>query len=587
MVSDRVCLRMWRLRAVLACCLSGLLWASPAASARADDELPPIEGDPIMVVNVAGVERLLDDVDYLFGSADRSDLTEIVNGLLGGVNDLKGLERGKPLGALVYLQPGLVPQPGPVVFLPVSDIAALSRTVEVGPVVVKKRSEDRYEIIGQRRTLYAVMRHGFAFVANSEDLLDRAFYDPADVHQALSARYDVAVQITPGNIPPGMRELFLGVLRTNAQTELQRRDDEAEAAYAVRRAQGKANLKFVERLLTETESVTLGIDASRESRKAVAELTLEATPDSPHAEVLREMAAEPSHFSALLADPVPLSISISTMLDADGKQTMEELFKLGQTETGKALTQLDAGELGTPAGGQGVIDGQGAVVVDSASEQLAQRLFEPLKETAAAGHLDLFAQFRGDQQQKFVLLGGVGVNGAAGMESAFREIVERVLEKAPQRPPFDVAWGAAEAGDITLHRFTGTQIREQEQRLYGSEFALYVGFGRETVWLAVGGDQAVPELAAAIERARETVTPERASVSAPFRLVVTANTWIGINPNDPNNDLAKAAFQPGDDSLRIDVRPTEKGVRLRVELEEGFIRLLGLGVAQRYDESQN
>jgi hypothetical protein len=67
---------------------------------------------------------------------------------------------------------------------------------------------------------------------------------------------------------------------------------------------------------------------------------------------------------------------------------------------------------------------------------------------------------------------------------------------------------------------------------------------------------------------------------------VTANRFVGLAQDGRGKDLAHDAFSNGGDTLRIDFRPTDKGGRLRIEAEEGFIRLLGLGVSRRYDESQ-
>ena len=105
--------------------------ATGFAQEEAAESEPLLSGPPVAVVNVAGVDRLLDDTDYLFGSIGRSDMKEVINGLLGNLGDLRGLDRTKPFGAMIYLKPGVVPQPGVIAYVPVTDIAALSRTVEM------------------------------------------------------------------------------------------------------------------------------------------------------------------------------------------------------------------------------------------------------------------------------------------------------------------------------------------------------------------------------------------------------------------------------------------------------------------------
>ncbi|HEX6987100.1 MAG TPA: hypothetical protein VF170_17105, partial [Planctomycetaceae bacterium] len=181
----------------------------------------------------------------------------------------------------------------------------------------------------------------------------------------------------------------------------------------------------------------------------------------------------------------------------------------------------------------------------------------------------------------------VEIPGAAGMESAVRELIERVRTARPEAADdFEVEYGVGEAGGVTLHRLAGREVQEENQQLWGGAPALYVGFDQDAIWAAIGGSRAVEALDEAITRVKEAGPAERNRPGAPFQLVITANRWVGLDPNAENLDLAREAFEEGDDALRIDFRPTENGGRLRVEAEEGFIRLLGLGVSKRYDESQ-
>lgn len=583
-----------------AACLIGLLALPAMAQGQTDraddpavaDEAERPSGPPIAVINVASVERVLDDIDYLFGSVDRGDMSEVVDGLLGNVGDLSGLERGKPFGVLVFLKPGLVPQPAVVAYLPVADAAALARTVELGPVVTKKVAEGRYEIIGRRQTLYADMIGDYAFVANDELLLDREFPIPDEEFGRLTTRYDVSLEVRPENIPPGMRDLFVSLLQSNAQAELQQRNNESDAAYAFRKAQGLQNLRMVEAMLKETRSLTLGLDVSRENRKAVLELAIEAIEGTPHLEALQSLADDPSRFAPLLNDDVPLAASINSKLDDHSKEAQTEMLNAGQLRLATALTRLDQRE------GRGAAEDDADRETTSnesrpnfepnpADTALAARIFDPLREAVQQGNLDGFVQLRGDPEQKFVAIGAIKIPGAAGMEPAIREVIDRVRSARPEAAAtFEVQYGANEAGGIDFHRIAGRRIRDRDKAIWGDAPAIYLGFGSDVIWAAIGGPRAVAVLDEAVTRIKESGPVERNRDAAPVQIVLTANRLVGIDPDAENLDLARDAFEEGDDKLRIDFRPTEKGGRLRIEIEEGFIRLLGLGVSKRFDESQ-
>lgn len=582
------------LASILAIGAAPLAWTQEPAAETDGEAL--VNTPPVAVVNVAGVERILDDVDYLFGSVDRSDMTDVVKGLLGNVGDLNGLERGKPFGVMVFLQPGVVPTPTPVGYLPVKDAAALARTVELGPnLKAKKVAEDRYELIGPRQTFFVRMIGEYAYVAAEADLLDREFPDPAIEFASLTTRYDIALKIQPESVPPGMRELFLTLLRTRAQADLQRRDNEPEAVYAFRKSQGMQNLRMVEAFLKETRSITLGLDASRESRKAVLELLVDAVPDTPYLEQLQGLAEEPSRFDSLIDDEVPLAFSLNSKLDEYSQKAQAELLSLGERQAAVLLTKLERGDSLAPvapaqdASTAPATEAQPPAEIEPtpAALDIAARIFAPLKAVNESGNLDAFAQFRGDPEQKFVVVAGIEMPGAAGMETAVREFIDRFRAAVPEAAAgVEVQYGAGEAGGVSLNRIAPREIDEGGKRIFGDGLALYVGFAQDALWLAIGGPTAPDTLGEAITRVNEASPVARKQPAAPFQLVVTANRWVGIGSSPQRTELAREAFEGGDDTLRIDFRPTENGGRFRIEAEEGFIRLLGLGVSKRYDESQ-
>ncbi len=463
---------------------------------------------------------------------------------------------------------------------------ALTRTLELGPVTTKKIAEDRYEIIGQRRTLYARTIGEYAFVSAEDEALDRDFPNPVESFAALTTRYDVAVDVRPESVPPGMRELFLGIVRTQTQAQLQQRDKEPDAAYAFRKSQGMGNLRLVEAFLKETRSITLGLDTSSQNHKAVLELVIEALPDTPYLEALQGLADEPSRFTPLLDDEVPLSFSFNSKLDEHSMTQQLELLKAGELQIAKVLTNLDQGDslADEPQEGE---QPASAFEPDPVAAALAQRIFDPLKQMVEGRNLDGFAQFRGDPEQKFVIIAGLEVAGAAGMESAVREVIERVRTAKPDiDTKLDIQYGVGDASGVTLHRIALREMDEGQKRFFGDQLAFHFGFDAKAIWIGIGGSQTVSSLDEAITRSKEASLADRNKPAAPFQFIVTANRFVGLAGDGQGKDLAHDAFSDGGDTLRMDFRPTEKGGRLRIEAEEGFIRLLGLGVSRRYDESQ-
>ena len=122
------------------------------AQDAADEEEQKVQ-KPLVIVNVASVDRLLGKADYIFAAAGRPEMSDLIGGLLANIRDLRGMDREKPFGVMVYLNPfGLTPRPEPVGYVPVSDIGELTQTMSVGPASVKKveGEDNRYEMGGGR-----------------------------------------------------------------------------------------------------------------------------------------------------------------------------------------------------------------------------------------------------------------------------------------------------------------------------------------------------------------------------------------------------------------------------------------------------
>ncbi|MES2793420.1 MAG: hypothetical protein V4719_27660, partial [Planctomycetota bacterium] len=171
-------------------CTVALLCSGFAVNQLPAQEKKQAKGQPFLVVSVASFERLMEDADFMFASAGRPELSEMIGGALSNVRDLKGLNRDSAAGLLLFLD-GLTPQP--IGFVPVKDIDEMLKTVTVGPVSTNKIEEGLYEIRGPNQSVFAKISGDYAFIARNQEALERDLSDPAQYTRRLSASYDVAV----------------------------------------------------------------------------------------------------------------------------------------------------------------------------------------------------------------------------------------------------------------------------------------------------------------------------------------------------------------------------------------------------------
>lgn len=543
--------------------------ATQATKPATPKEKPIPEGPqlPILIVNFAGIDRVLTDVDYMFQTSERPDLMNLVTGFMANtIGDLKGMNRQKPFGVMLFLAPGLPPIPTPVVYVPVDGIDDLIKVIESGPVKPRKvdGKEGHYELPTPGRKTYCVLKNGFAYLTNesNKQMLEAELPEPAAYAEPMAAKYDFSVSVQIKNIPLTIRTVLLAFFRQSTEAQLQQRDTESDAGYKMRRASGISTLEFIEQVMTQVEQFQFGIDASRDRKNVEIELLMDATPDSELAKLSKDLAGRKSYFSPLFNEGQPLTVSAS--------------WKMDKRERKAAVAMVDALKVGL------------AKELPEGTAPSVDPLFDSLKATAEQGEIDFCVQFQPVEGKQFVFLGGLRIVGG----ESFGKGLEQLLTAVQGRKELDkVELNADTHQGIVFHRLAAKNIPQREQRTYGGVPSVYLGTSSQTLWFAVGAERAMPRLKTAIDQIQtgNTVLPGGGS-AYPFQMILHTAPWLNLPPVDDKEasrrDFAKQALRSDSDSLRISVQPTETGTRTRAVFDEGFIKLLGMFLGRRYDESQ-
>ena len=135
-----------------------------AVQKNAEEEEPVSQ--PLLIVCVASADQVLDDVFEMFKTAGKPQMINVIKGLLGNVDDFKGMDRKKPFGMMLYIETGLPPTPSPIGFIPVKNINDLMKTIANGPFTLKpvKDKKNRYEVVGRGPSVQVLLKNGYAFI---------------------------------------------------------------------------------------------------------------------------------------------------------------------------------------------------------------------------------------------------------------------------------------------------------------------------------------------------------------------------------------------------------------------------------------
>jgi hypothetical protein len=413
--------------------------------------------------------------------------------------------------------------------------------------------------------------------------LDRNFVDPAIFSRSLSDRFDISISVNLSTTPKAVKELVLNTVKAALQTQMQQRDEEPEGPYRIRRANAESQLHSIENLLREGEELTFGLKLDQAKQQAYLEVLVRASDDSSFAEELESGIGKPSYFRAAIDESIPLSVSMSMLMRETDRKTLTELFGFVTGEASRDLADLP----------------EDTLPEDVPQLKSVQDFFGSLSATAEEGLLDGFMQLHwadpdDSESQHMVLIGGAKLKDARFFGAGLQDILRRIQERE-ESLSIDIAVDAH--GEAVFHRFDpGGQVtrRDGSRRMWGDDFKIYVGTDTQAIWVAVGGDRALPTLKSAMQKvADERENPTRGKNLAPFQLIMNGDHWLrfataGGGGSEQFQEMAQEAFvQEGSDVMRIEARPVQNGFRTRIQFEQGFLRLLGATIAQGIDRRQD
>ncbi|WP_278471691.1 hypothetical protein [Gimesia maris] len=541
---------------------------------------------PLIVINVASVERILSDIDFIFELAERPEIAEIASASLANVNDLEGIDKNKNLGVELYLKTGLIPQPVPTMYLPVTKVRTFLDTLEKlipGDEETIKKDTDRddlYVINGRRGESIIRFQDDYAHMlfqgVENETSLDmissRDFGDPSEKLQNLSTAYDLSIKFDLNAIPELMRTTFLGFFRTAIETQLQQRDGESKAAYELRRMAGKQNLESIEYFLSEGQELVFGGRIEKEEKRGVVDMLIKARPNSDLARAVKNIPGKASYFSVITSrENLPLAVSASMNLDPRDRKIYQKYLNYFEKQLSEKLLTEEERLQNTSS---------------------IQQFFSPVKTMVDKGHIDVFTQLVSTPTKKFALIGGIKVAPSSNLPASLLDIINRI-DQLPDNKAH-IYTNAETVQGIALHQMQpeSKTADDKQQRFLGGVPSLYVGADNEVIWFAMGTEIAVAALNEAIETIN-TATPEarKEQRTAPVQMEFHIRPWLNLFSEAEIQDsgvmkILDGAFQKENDLVLVTTQPTETGVRTRLQFDEGYLKLLGIAISKQFDRNQ-
>lgn len=536
--------------------LGVFVFAMPATAAEPRKE--SIDWNkPIAVASIASVDRVLEDIDYLFGTVDKPEYPAMVKGFLAQYRDLAGLDKTKPLGVLVFLEKGISPQPTVIGFVPIKDLDELTETLgEVGFTLAPVDGEkDRYTLALPRFSLHIKMAHGYAFVQLKSEALDRDFYNPDDYTKQLAAKYDIAGSLLLQNVPEPMRMMAVDLARARIDQQLARKRNEDDFQYRTRSETTKFLLNQFELVAADGEDLTFGYTLSKADKQIQLQFGVKAKTGSKLEAELTNASKATSQYSYLNAAAADFLAYNVFPLRADFEQ--------------KAILDLiDKSKENVPP----------ALLGDDSNPGSVAKMIEASKATVRSGKLDGHVQILQTSKGKPAVIAALKLSQGNTFKEGLQELFDLMLQAEDTQ---GMEKNVAEVNGVTIHKILPKDMKQDTKELFGENPVVFVGCGPHACWLAMGETESLELLKKSIANGQST----RSKPGSAFLISLKMAQLLPLAEKNAKNpemmEAAKVAFASGGDILTFYPKITNNQASLNLDLGEGFIRLISLAIANR------
>lgn len=541
---------MWQFRWLLPALL---LCLQPGALAAAE----PMQ--PMVVVALAGQGAVQAGMAELGKASDLPTFPEAVRRFLQrktNITELAGIDPARPWGVVMQTDGLLVV---PLVFVPVSDpekvLTSLAPWWGEARQLPDAKEGTIYEVGGGVWTGYVKFQQGWMFVGQRSDSLNQ-LPRPEELTKDLCPRFDMAVQLHFRHVPEVFGTMTIDHVRLSLGDRLARDEAEPEATRALRRWWAELEYGLVERVLTESRSLTVGLKVR--DQQGLVDVELDPLPDTGLARWIESFRKNPSRFAALHQGTAAATLHLSMALSAEEKKVAADELK--------TLERL-------------LLDWfrETEVIQNESEEQLLHAWGDVLQAAIAIGRIDLGLALLGERLPHTMLLAA-----HVGDAPLLEKLVQRLTQLAPdalQQTKIETPEGTP-----TLWQFEFAEPGELPalEALFESPQRLFLAVGGKDAWLGVG-----PQAESIL---REHASEEEVKVS-PLDLVLKLGTLASTGSEILRRAVpeyfeqsqllmsASATLQRGDQTLTITQESADGKLRLRTKAGSGVLRAITMSIA--------
>ena len=508
--------------------------------------------EPAVVISIAKFDEQMNDVNYLLTASGFAQMKFMAKAMIKGYT--KGLDGKRDAGVMLFLNESSE-APDILGFVPIEDIDEMLDVIS-GFAEVDEGEDVTTIVTDDGQEMVIKERDRVAFFSNKCDMLVDLPEKPVELLGDLPSKYNLSAKLFAQRIPKKMREQVLEMIRESSEDAFDSFDED-DVQVEFQKKNLELQLKQMEMLFRDSDSLTIGMSADEKSKSLVMQVDFTALPDTKLAEhmAISKQVGE-SRFTGFLMDGSAFNqngIARFHPEQAEQYSTMlRDLEKAGLKELDQEtdLSEEDLNQVKKSVG----------ELVDVIDETLKEGLFD--------GGAVLMLK---EGSVNFAM--GAQISDPRKLEGTIKELIVMAEEKLGDE--IEVNLNSGSHKNITLHEIV-VQVPDEEEEvrdMLGDQITVTLGIGTKEAYFALGSNP-VDLLKKAIDGKSETSDMMQYNVN-----IAPILDFFATMEGDPNVEaMAKALKEAGNDRIQVTSNWIENGVNMKFEMQDGILGLIKVGV---------
>jgi hypothetical protein len=509
---------------------------------------------PVAVVSVASIKENLADIAYITRTAGMPDYGDTAKFFAGALT--AGIDKERPIGMYV------VPQSGEfhgIAFIPLEPNGLqtilkvhkeqLGEPKDVGGGILE---------IGNTKTVFVKEQGGWAFVAEGKEYLTGLPQDPVALLGDLPKKFNVAGKLMVQNIPDELRRMAVDEMKLGMERFL---DSPAARQGNIDRDQArqltKVYLDKIEKLINESDELSLGLGVDEQAKRALFEIGFSAKDATSLAKSMALQADAKTNFAGFALPEASVTFSMVS------KATPEDIAQVGPTL--KAAREQWAKQIDDSPD----IPGDKREAIKAALGQLVDILQKSIETGTLDGGGALVLL-----PKSVSFVGGGSVAAGADVEKLLKTIAD-LGKDIPNFPQLKLNTGSL--GDMKLSRLTAPIPEGDARDLLGNNLEIIVAIGPKSVILC-GGKEADALLKKVVDQSAQERNKAVSPLELKISLLPILKFYKSVDDNPIVNALLGTLERSGNDRVMLTNEAAPRSSTTRLEIQEGVIKAIGEGV---------